>query len=211
MSKRVLMIFGEPGAGKSTLVRRFIADTGGLPRWLDAQTMPLVRGHFNVDHKIFLMGRYDDDSNPYPGLDRLAQNCQPNVEIFVRDTPYSVIVEGDKLSNAKFLRHLESFSQRSRLIGDVRRHGDQIPDVNEDTQLWIVFLKVSGERLGNRRRARGDDRMASFYKSRATKYANILDEFAGRVTIWANDTYEQHTMIYHNIRTFLALEPNHGH
>lgn len=211
MTKRILHIFGEPGAGKSTLVRRLIADTGGIRRWISCEPGPLVRGHFNEEHKIFLLGRYDDETSPYPGLDRLAQNCQPNVEIFVRDTPHSVLIEGDKLSNAKFLRHLQSFTQHSRLLGDTmtghatQRHCDREPDINESAHLWILHLLASQAILGERRRARGDDRANSFYKGRATKYANMLLEF--RVQSWPNETYEQQSRTYANVRAFLGIPP----
>lgn len=175
--RKILAMFGTPGAGKSTIARRLL--TMGS-HWEQCEPVKLVRAHVSESLNLCVIGRYVDGDR-YGGVDCLAMNCQPSVEKFVAETTMSVFVEGDRLSNAKFYRHLRSL---------------EVP-------LEIICLSVDRLVVFERQQRRGDDRTEKFLRSRETKYENLRRDF--NVTTLSNDDLVQHEIVWRRVTDHLEV------
>lgn len=150
---KVVVVAGEPGTGKSTLMKNLIGDAPS-----DYKS-GLVRGH-SVGSVLFL-GIYDADQK-YPGTDRLSMAVQPDVQKLLwshATSPYKTVVfEGDRLSNPSLIKFIE----------------------NLGLELHAFVLEVSQEVLDQRRAARGDTFSEKWLKGRKTKvhnFRNASDKF----------------------------------
>lgn len=103
-----LWIVGEPGIGKSTLVRGLL---GALPEL--SGDMSKARGR-----DLYAIGRYLAD-DPYAGPDRLAPNAiYPVIEGISQDIAGVLLIDGDKLSTARARETLVWATQYCALISD---------------------------------------------------------------------------------------------
>ena len=99
---KVIAIMGEPGSGKTTLMREVMKE---LNINKDINTsFKLVPYH--QEGNIYLLGKYED-GNIYGGTDTLSMACQPEAIKFLATLPSDSIVlfEGDRLCTASFLEH----------------------------------------------------------------------------------------------------------
>lgn len=186
--KRLAMIFGTPAVGKTTLVWRLI-DAVGEDAWRACEPAPMIRAMYCERLDQFVIGRYarepDGSRYRYAGVDRLPMHVQPSLEIFVENTTSSVLVEGDRFSNAKFVEHL----------------------ICLDRNALILNLVADPEIIARRQRDRGDDRTETFLKSRETKYANIRSNplYAERIRVMPNNDLEQHEAIWRVLSEHLGV------
>lgn len=91
----LMMVTGEPGVGKSTLVEE-------LTRGVRVETLdePFEYRHY-PDAGVTEIGIRREG---FPGTDAYAMNIQPQVLAFLSNKrPSLVLVEGDRLANGKFL------------------------------------------------------------------------------------------------------------
>jgi hypothetical protein len=168
---RLTYLIGEPGVGKSTLMR---AITDG---WLGVEVAkPFAHvDYFPGDCEVVLgvsplatqLGR---DDGPYPGTDRLSMGVLPMALKFVDtlEVPL-VLAEGDRLATMKFLG-----------------------PVSQRFSVTLVRLSATDELLEARRRERGSAQNSTWLKGRATKVARLVDawtESGGRsITLDASTT-----------------------
>jgi hypothetical protein len=92
-----LVIIGEPGAGKSTLV-------DWLTRDLQFEEAGQPFAHRRYDCGVLEIGKRRAE---FSGTDALSMSVQPQVEKFIEGVrPRLLMAEGDRLANVKFLSRL---------------------------------------------------------------------------------------------------------
>jgi hypothetical protein len=150
---RVVIIMGEPGTGKTTLVRAVMNLMG---EWKQMFTqVKLVPFHAFGNYVI--LGKYED-GEVFAGTDRMSMAVQPEAVKFLKECNdrgvKGVLFEGDRLTNLSFIEHcLENY----------------------DTS--ILYLEVDPKTREARYAERGSNQSEQFIRGRETKYANIMTNF----------------------------------
>lgn len=177
---RIAALIGEPATGKSTLAK-LIKSKLGLGEQFKRG---LLTGTRHNRDKVIIIGDYSDQSQKFPGTDRLSMACQPEVELFLTQTKsdaphWSIFLEGDRLGNTSFLAHCQALCQ---------------------TQVFVLesdhFLKAE------RHQARGDNQSERFLRSRQTKISNIK-KAVPTFSILKNDSLEDLELNAETILDFL--------
>lgn len=109
MKRELLYIFGEPGAGKSTLMAY-------LTRGLDVIEIskPFAMRHY-PDADVTELG--PRRRGGFPGTDGLSMSVQPTVIEWLRnDGPSRVIAEGDRLANGRFFEACRDMGYSLHLV-----------------------------------------------------------------------------------------------
>jgi hypothetical protein len=154
---KLVYLIGEPGIGKTTLMKAITAQLGG----------PVVEQNKPVHHLVYArntiqLGR---DRPDFGGTDALPMNVQPQVVEFLRSKPAHLILgEGDRLTNRKF------FMEVGRFL-DLR-------------VVWLVDMNGSG--IAERRRAArahavGKVQDEQWVRSRITKVRGLADLVSRRI------------------------------
>ena len=153
---RLIGIGGEPTTGKTTLMRSLMAALPG--KWRDF-SYGLLRGHWNDQAKVVILGIYDDST--FAGTDRLSMAVQQSFEMFLvsvgsgsKMDDVTVLFEGDRLFNGKSIRRAKDL-----------------------TDAFFIVLAASAEEKAKRHRLRGDHQTEKFQRSRKTKYDSLCQEF----------------------------------
>lgn len=148
---KVFAFMAEPGAGKTTLMRRIMKELG--PFQEQFKKFPLVDYHQNGN--MYVLGRYEE-GELFAGTDRLSMAVQPQAVAFLESlSPDSVVFfEGDRLCNQSFLEHCLS-----------------------KYAVEIMYLKVSKETREERFKERGSNQNEQFIRSRETKLGNLRSNF----------------------------------
>lgn len=146
---RLIYVIGEPGSGKSTLVRDALADL---------VSDPVPRPFAHVDYRlngetlITQLGAIEGD---FPGTDRLSMGVLPIAIDYVNGSSTPVILaEGDRLATMKFFGAL----------------------TRPTTLVWAHCPRsVAAER----RASRGSSQSESWITGRRTKTTRLWDAFPG--------------------------------
>lgn len=183
MSK-IVVIGGEPCTGKTTLVKKFISESG--LEFKAIRVEGLLDCLYNEEKSVYILGKYEESDNVFQGTDRLSMAVQPSAVKFF-DTlkeESTVVFEGDRLFNNKFLSYLQE-------------------KFEED--LKIIVLRVSDDSLNARHLSRNDNQTDKFKTSRKTKVNNILTNLDLRenVVLMKNETPEDTDSVLDNIRNFI--------
>lgn len=150
---KVLVIGGEPCTGKTTLVKRFIKESGLV--FEKKKAAKLLDCLYNKEKDIYILGIYDDSIGTFQGTDKLSMAVQPDAVSFFNNLESgTVIFEGDRLFNGKMLEYLSS-------------------KLNPEN-FSILVLKANDTVLESRHTERNDDQDDKFKTSRRTKVNNIL-------------------------------------
>lgn len=144
---KVIAIGGEPGAGKTTLMKKLIEKFGVQPEYDSFKLVPYLR-----KDNIYVLGKYEEGET-FAGTDRMSMAVQPEAIKFLASLPANSIVlyEGDRLFNTSFLEHC-----------------------NETYDLSIVYLKTDKSVRQERYKERGSNQNETWLQGRETKVANIL-------------------------------------
>jgi hypothetical protein len=153
---RVTFYIGQPGTGKTTLVR------GLLSEFRKVETDELVvegmvKYHKFEKQKVLVLGIYDEST--FAGTDRLCRSIGPkfrewlvaNAESY---TGWELVMEGERFMNDKTL-----------------------PSLFEQESMKLVCLKVSEEELVRRREARNNTQNETWLKGMTTRVANVCDNY----------------------------------
>lgn len=165
--RKIVAIGGEPGSGKTTLMRKFME--GG--DWQYVEPAKLVAAHYSASRDLWVVGKYNNEE-VFAGTDKLSMGVQPNLENWVRETQSNVIFEGDRVFNNSFLEFCLDLP---------------------NTQLSVVVLRASADTLTKRYEERGSNQSETFLKGRRTKVNKITSNLYlfDCLKVFDNDTPEQ--------------------
>ena len=148
---KIIAIGGEPGAGKSTLMKN-IMFAYHFDQCFDK--FKLVPYHHSTDQNknIYILGKYEEGET-FSGTDRMSMAVQPEAIKFLAslDSNAVVLFEGDRLFTSSFLEHCVD---------------------NYDTE--IVYLKTDKNIREERYKERGSAQNETWLQGRETKISNIL-------------------------------------
>jgi hypothetical protein len=181
---KVVGICGEPGTGKTTIVRGLIQDMS-LWRVGKYKTLEYLE---HTKNGIFILGKYDGDY--FDGTDRLSMAVITDTETFLvsHNTPATrIIFEGDRLWCPRFVGTLFT--------------------LGADLKLFRVYCGMGAfiQRHTERRNA-GLIQDTKFINSRKTKYDNLMKHFPGLFECKNNTTVNDMAVIMKDIDTFLEWE-----
>ena len=98
---KVIAIGGEPGSGKTTLMKNLIEKYKPEPKYNSFKLVPYLQ-----KDNIYILGKYED-GEVFSGTDRMSMAVQPEVIKFLDFLPKDSIImfEGDRLFTSSFLEH----------------------------------------------------------------------------------------------------------
>lgn len=144
---RVIAVGGEPGAGKSTLMKKILSNLDWKEQYTNFKLVPYLQCG-----KYYILGKYEEGET-FSGTDRMSMAVQPEAIKFLAslDKDSVVIYEGDRLFTSSFLEHcLENYD------------------------LEIIYLQTESEIRKDRYKERGSNQNETWLQGRETKIANIL-------------------------------------
>ncbi len=149
---KVVAIFGEPGSGKSTLMRRVLCELGFAKDTLK-EDFKLVPYHKHENK--YVLGKYEE-GEVFAGTDRMSMAVQPEAIKFLDTLPNDSVVffEGDRLCTASFLEHC-----------------------NNKFDLKMVYLQTKSDTRKVRYAERGSNQNETWLAGRESKISNILGNF----------------------------------
>ena len=175
---KVIAIGGEPGAGKSTLMKRVIEHFQMEPKYDAYKLVPYL-----LKDNIYILGKYEEGQT-FSGTDRMSMAVQPEAIKFLKTLPSNSVVlyEGDRLFTASFLEHCNE---------------------NYDTQ--IIYLKTNKEVRTERYKERGSNQDETWLRGRESKIANILTNMTLMfiTETFENNNLEQQTAVYERILDYV--------
>lgn len=177
---------GEPATGKSTIMKRLMATYPNAPVPMKFQKVKYLEYAFTGP---IILGRYDE-GEAFGGTDRLPMNVQPDAEVFLvmhKDSSSTLLFEGDRLFNAKFIRFIKNLG--------VPCH---------------FFAVISREDVIAQRHAERDQQNATWLAGRKTKVKNLIDEFDLQM-VFNNSEQDLGIIVEYVQRQILRLqESGHG-
>ena len=164
---KVIAIGGNPGSGKSTLMKRVIEYYTPEKKYDAFKLVPYLQ-----NNKIYILGKYDE-GEVFSGTDRMSMAVQPEAIKFLASLPADSIVlyEGDRLFTASFLE-----------------------DCAEKYDLKIIHLTTTVEVREERYKERNSNQNVTWLQGRETKINNILTNMSLLFYIDSfcnDDMYEQ--------------------
>jgi len=172
---KVIAIGGEPGCGKTTLMKRVVEHYKVEPKYDSVKLVPYLQ-----KDNVYILGKYDSDGGVFQGTDRMSMAVQPEAVKFLTTLPEHSIVlfEGDRLFTASFL--------------------EKVLDLY---QLNIVYLKTTKEVRQARYVERGSEQNETWLAGRESKVSNILSNFVlmFNVETFYNNTIEEQNEVYNYI------------
>jgi dephospho-CoA kinase len=143
----VFAIGGEPGAGKSTLMKEIISKFNWIKVYDEVKLVPYLQYDCN-----YILGKYDEGET-FSGTDRMSMAVQPEAVKFLASLHKDSVVlfEGDRLFTSSFLEHCVNI-------------------YNTD----IIYLETDKAVRQERYKERGSNQNETWLQGRETKIANIL-------------------------------------
>ena len=171
---RIIAIGGEPGSGKSTLMKRVIEYLNMMPMYESFKLVPYLQ-----KDNIYVLGKYEE-GQVFSGTDRMSMAVQPEAVRFLASLPSDSIVlyEGDRLFNSSFLEHC-----------------------NENYELEIIYLKTTKDIRTERYKERGSNQDETWLRGRESKISNILTNMTLLFVTehFENNDMEQQNIVYEKI------------
>lgn len=144
---KVFAIGGEPGSGKSTLMKEIIKHFEVEPKYDSVKLVPYLQ-----KDNVYILGKYEE-GEVFSGTDRMSMAVQPDAIKFLATLPTDSVVlfEGDRLFTASFLE-----------------------DCLDKYDLKIIYLSTKKEVRQDRYKDRGSNQNETWLQGRETKIANIM-------------------------------------
>jgi uridine kinase len=167
---KVIAIMGEPGSGKTTLMRKIMEDVG-ISKEINT-SFKLVPYH--QKDNVYLLGKYED-GNIFAGTDTLSMAVQKEAIKFLTTLPQNSVVlfEGDRLCTASFLENC-----------------------NDNYDLSIIYLKTDRDVRKARYEERGSNQNQTWLAGRESKISNILGNM---VLKFCTESYDHNNIEEQNI------------
>lgn len=167
---KVIAIGGEPGSGKTTLMKEIINHYGVEPKYDAFKLVPYLQ-----KENIYVLGKYEE-GEVFSGTDRMSMAVQPEAVKFLASVPSDSVVlfEGDRLFTASFLEHcLDNYD------------------------LKIVYLSTTKQIREERYKERGSNQNETWLQGRETKISNIMSNMTLMFSTfkYVNNTLEEQTHI----------------
>jgi hypothetical protein len=164
---KVIAIGGNPGSGKSTLMKRLIEYYTPEKKYDEVKLVPYLQ-----NNNIYILGKYDE-GEVFSGTDRMSMAVQPEAIKFLACLPKDSIVlyEGDRLFTASFLE-----------------------DCADKYDLKIFHLSTNPEVREERYKERGSNQNVTWLQGRESKINNILTNMSLLFFVESfpnNDLFEQ--------------------
>jgi len=164
---KVIAIGGNPGSGKSTLMKRLIEYYTPEKKYDEVKLVPYLQ-----NNNIYILGKYDE-GEVFSGTDRMSMAVQPEAIKFLACLPKDSIVlyEGDRLFTASFLENCA-----------------------EKYDLKIFHLSTNAEVREERYKERGSNQNVTWLQGRESKINNILTNMSLLFFVESfpnNDLFEQ--------------------
>ena len=171
---KVIAIGGNPGSGKSTLMKRLIDYYTPVKKYEEFKLVPYLQ-----NNNIYILGKYDE-GEVFSGTDRMSMAVQPEAIKFLASLSEDSIVlyEGDRLFTASFLENCA-----------------------EKYDLKIIHLRTESYVREERYKQRGSDQNVTWLLGRESKINNILSNMLLMFFIDSfdnNDHFEQE-IVFQNI------------
>ena len=164
---KLIAIGGEPGCGKTTLMKRIIEQYDLKPKFDEFKLVP-----YHQTGNIYVLGKYEE-AQVFAGTDRMSMAVQPEAIKFLASLPADSIVlyEGDRLFTASFLE-----------------------DCAEKYDLKIVHISTRADVREERYKERGSNQNVTWLQGRESKINNILTNMSLLFFVDSfpnNDMFEQ--------------------
>jgi len=171
---KIIAIGGEPGCGKTTLMKKIIEHFEVEPKYDEFKLVPyLQKGN------IYILGKYEE-GHVFAGTDRMSMAVQPEAIKFLSTLPTDSIVlyEGDRLFTASFLE-----------------------DCLDKYDLDIVYLSTDKNIRTQRYAERGSEQDETWLRGRETKISNILTNMnlLFNVSKYNNNNLEEQNLVFGEI------------
>lgn len=177
---KVIAIGGEPGAGKSTLMKEILDQYSWKMEYDKVKLVPYLT---NTDG-VYVLGKYFEEGQTFSGTDRMSMAVQPEAIKFLAklDKDSVVLYEGDRLFTASFLEHCV-----------------------ENYDLEIIYLETDKTIREERYKERGSNQNETWLQGRVTKIANILSNMTlmFNVTKFKNNNKEDQKIVVDHIMKIL--------
>jgi uridine kinase len=171
---KVIAIGGNPGSGKSTLMKRLIEYLTPEKKYDQFKLVPYL-----LNNNIYILGKYDE-GEVFSGTDKMSMAVQPEAIKFLASLPSNSIVlfEGDRLFTASFLE-----------------------DCAEKYELKIVHLSTNAEVREERYKERGSNQNVTWLQGRESKINNILTNMSLLffVESFSNNDLSEQEIIYQTL------------
>jgi uridine kinase len=178
---KVIAIGGNPGSGKSTLMKRLIEYYTPEKKYDEVKLVPYLQ-----NNNIYILGKYDE-GEVFSGTDRMSMAVQPEAIKFLACLPKDSIVlyEGDRLFTASFLE-----------------------DCADKYDLKIFHLSTNAEVREERYKERGSNQNVTWLQGRESKINNILTnmELLFFVESFPNNNLTEQEIVFQSI----INEVSHG-
>ena len=175
---KVIAIGGEPGAGKSTLMKRVIEHFKMEPKYDSYKLVPYL-----LSDNVYVLGKYEEGQT-FSGTDRMSMAVQPEAIKFLKTLPSNAVVlfEGDRLFTASFLEHC-----------------------NENYDTTMIYLKTNKEVRQERYKERGSNQDETWLRGRESKISNILTNMTLMfiTETFENNNLEQQNAVYERILDYV--------
>jgi len=181
---KIVYVIGEPGSGKTTLMKRVMEYSGVTKDIHVNEKFPLVPFHTNGQNLIVL-GKYAE-GDVFGGTDKTSMAIQPQaIDMLkaMKNVPINITAEGDRLTTASFIEHIV-----------------------EEYDATIYYLRTTPDVRQVRYKERGSNQNETWLNGRITKIQNILTNFVvmNNVRRFDNNTFEDQQKVFDCIMKEIA-------